>query len=149
MSILNLRARRFRYAAAAVAITGVAVLLLWDWIAGQTTSGRWSLITMMVSFGGLILQHWNQRWSWLWGIGAQVVWTAAGIALARPGDIGLSVVFTCLYLHLLWHHRRRDFRREHLHLAAARAEVDRLTAKVADLQARLEQCPERALVGVR
>ncbi len=107
-----------------------------EWLSGLLSpSGVWSLGTMAVSVWGLLLQRWNQKWSWVWGIGAQCVWIAGGVALQRPGDIILSVIFASLYVHLLWHHRARDFRREHTDLAAAKAEVEKLRAELAECRA--------------
>lgn len=71
----------------------------------------WSIVTAVVSVAGLWLSGYNPRWGWAYGIGAQAVWLVAGLATGRPGDIGLSLVFTVIYVRNLRRWRGTRFER--------------------------------------
>ena len=109
-----------------------------EWLAGLlSASGVWSLVTMFVSVGGLWLAGHEPSWGWWWGIGAQVVWFAAGIATQRPGDVILSVIFTALYVRNIRRNRGASYRGQ----ADLKAENERLRAELAE-------CRENVPVGV-
>jgi hypothetical protein len=119
----------------------VNALVDWAVASVQTGSGLWSLVTMAASWIGLWLGGYNPRWGWWVGLPTQVLWIVGGVVLDRPGDIILSVIFMGLYV--------RNLRRTAGQSMAVTTDVDGLRAEVAALRARLEQCPDRTLAGVR
>ena len=91
-----------------------------------TPSGVWSLVTMVVSVGGLWFGGIEPRWGWWCGIGAQAVWFVAGVYTSRPGDVILSIVFVIMYVRNLRRNRGASYRDQ----AATARDNERLRAEL-------------------
>jgi hypothetical protein len=133
----------------AVAVVPGNPVTAWFAATIRTPSGWWSLATMAASVTGLWLAGYNPRWGWWAGLPTQVVWAVAGVALARPGDIILSAVFTVLYARNLWRTRGQtmsatreidSLRAQHAELLAANAALRETADRLRELQHRC--CPQ-------
>lgn len=71
----------------------------------------WSFIAAGVSIAGLWISGNSPRWGWAYGIAAQVVWVAYGLATDQPGMLLLSAAFVGIYGRNLWRWRHTRFQR--------------------------------------
>lgn len=79
----------------------------------------WSWIAAAVSVAGLWIGGISPRYGWIYGILAQGVWTAYGLATNQPGMIALSVAFVAIYIRNLWRWRGTRFQPASKTLATA------------------------------
>lgn len=73
------------------------------------TLAEWSWVTAAISIAGAAISSRSPRNGWIWGICAQFVWIAAGIATGQPGTVALSAVFIVVDLYSLWRWRGTAF----------------------------------------
>lgn len=71
----------------------------------------WSWLAAAVSIAGLWISGLNPRWGWAYGIAAQAVWTAYGLATDQPGMLLLSAAFVGIYGRNIWRWRHTRFER--------------------------------------
>lgn len=75
------------------------------------SAGAWSWLAAAVSVSGLWVSGINPRGGWVYGIAAQVIWVAYGLATHQPGMIALSAAFVGIYARNLWRWRGTRFQR--------------------------------------
>ncbi len=73
------------------------------------SAAYWSWIAAGVSIAGLWISGLNPRWGWAYGIAAQAVWIAYGLATHQPGMLALSAAFLLIYGRNLWRWRHTRF----------------------------------------